>query len=153
MVEECHFPSLITMAFHNNHSSLWPTILNVSRNDHWQKIKVRIDLGDSCPTWFWTRGPKVQKIYLLCCIKLPLGIALYFYHIIEILSKLYIKATRKCGLYEQLPFIWRLKLYALFINGKNETALYRQWFVIKRWPSWQVWLLVIAVIVSDILKT
>ena len=37
------------------------------------------------------------------------------------------KATQwnlKCGLYEQLPFIYKLKLYALFINGKNETALY-----------------------------
>ena len=31
-----------------------------------------------------------------------------------------------CALYEQLPFIYRLKLYALFINGKDETALYRQ---------------------------
>jgi len=28
--------------------------------------------------------------------------------------------------YEQLSFIYRLRLYALFINGKNETALYRQ---------------------------
>jgi hypothetical protein len=24
-----------------------------------------------------------------------------------------------------MPFIYRLKLYALFINGKNETVLYR----------------------------
>jgi hypothetical protein len=31
---------------------------------------------------------------------------------------------------ENLVFIYRLKLYALFINGKNETAPYRQWFVI-----------------------
>ena len=31
---------------------------------------------------------------------------------------------------EQLLFIYRLKLYALFINGENEAALYRQWFVI-----------------------
>jgi len=32
------------------------------------------------------------------------------------------------NLYEQLIFIYRLKLYALlvFINGKNETALYKQ---------------------------
>jgi hypothetical protein len=29
-----------------------------------------------------------------------------------------------------LLFIYRLKLYALFINGENEAALYRQWFVI-----------------------
>jgi hypothetical protein len=28
--------------------------------------------------------------------------------------------------YEQLPFIYRLKLYALFINGKNESHYYRQ---------------------------
>ena len=26
--------------------------------------------------------------------------------------------------------IYRLKWYALFINGRNETCLYRQWFVI-----------------------
>jgi len=50
-------------------------------------------------------------------------------------SNLYIKAThfketRKCGLYEQLPFIYRLELYALFINGINETSLCRQPFVI-----------------------
>ena len=34
-------------------------------------------------------------------------------------SNLYIKNTRKWGLYEQLPFIYRLKLYALFINVKK----------------------------------
>jgi hypothetical protein len=34
-----------------------------------------------------------------------------------------LNGTWKCGLYEQLPFIYRLKLYTLFINGKNETAL------------------------------
>ena len=27
---------------------------------------------------------------------------------------------------ENVPFLYRLKLYALFINGKNETALYKQ---------------------------
>jgi hypothetical protein len=27
-------------------------------------------------------------------------------------------------LYEQLAFIYRLKLHALFINGENEAALY-----------------------------
>jgi hypothetical protein len=32
--------------------------------------------------------------------------------------------------YEQLTLILRFKLCALFINGKNETDLYRQWFVI-----------------------
>jgi hypothetical protein len=31
-----------------------------------------------------------------------------------------------CGYTNNVPFIYRLKLYALFINGKNETALYRQ---------------------------
>ena len=43
------------------------------------------------------------------------------------------KATRgnmKMWSYEQLPFIYRLNLYVLFINGENETALYRQGFVI-----------------------
>ena len=29
------------------------------------------------------------------------------------------QGTWKCALYDQLPFIYRLKLYALFINGKN----------------------------------
>ena len=36
------------------------------------------------------------------------------------------KMSMKCDLYEQLPFIYRLKLYALFINGKNKNTLYRQ---------------------------
>jgi hypothetical protein len=48
---------------------------------------------------------------------------------IKIQSNLYIKATQgtyKSGLYDQLPFIYRLKLYAIFINGENDTALYRQ---------------------------
>jgi hypothetical protein len=30
-------------------------------------------------------------------------------------------------LYEQLPFIYRYKLFALFINRKKEDALNRQW--------------------------
>ena len=34
--------------------------------------------------------------------------------------------TRKCALYDQLTFLYRLKLYALVINGENEAALYRQ---------------------------
>jgi hypothetical protein len=44
-----------------------------------------------------------------------------------------LKGIWKCGLYEQLSFIYRLKLYALFIDGKNETVLYRQWFVIWKY--------------------
>jgi hypothetical protein len=32
---------------------------------------------------------------------------------------------------ENVSFIYRLKSYALFINGENETAFYRQWFVIQ----------------------
>jgi hypothetical protein len=42
---------------------------------------------------------------------------------------LYIKGTQgnlKCVLYEQLSFIYRFKLYALFINGENEAVLNRQ---------------------------
>jgi hypothetical protein len=37
----------------------------------------------------------------------------------------YIQTVYKgqCVLYEQLPFIYRLKLYAPFIDGENETAL------------------------------
>ena len=30
-----------------------------------------------------------------------------------------LKETLKFAIYEQLPFIYRLKLYPLFINGKN----------------------------------
>jgi hypothetical protein len=52
----------------------------------------------------------------------------------------FIFLTWKCALNAQLPFIYRLRLYALFINVKNETALYRQWFVIKRHLLRQVWL-------------
>jgi hypothetical protein len=37
-------------------------------------------------------------------------------------------------------YLHRLKLYVLFINGKNETVLYRQWFVIERYSLRQVWL-------------
>jgi hypothetical protein len=39
-----------------------------------------------------------------------------------------LEGTRKCALYEELPFtgICRLKLYAVFVNGKNETVIYRQ---------------------------
>jgi hypothetical protein len=29
----------------------------------------------------------------------------------------------KCAIYDQLSFIYRLKLYALTINGKNEAVL------------------------------
>jgi hypothetical protein len=36
------------------------------------------------------------------------------------------KGILKCDLYEQLPFIYRLRLYELFDNVKNEPALYRQ---------------------------
>ena len=42
------------------------------------------------------------------------------------------------NLYEQLIFIYRLKLYALFINGETETVLYIQCFVIQRCPSQSV---------------
>jgi hypothetical protein len=34
----------------------------------------------------------------------------------------------ECALYEELPFtgICRLKLYTVFVNGKNEAVIYRQ---------------------------
>ena len=41
-----------------------------------------------------------------------------------------LKETWKCGLYEQLPFTYGLKLYAPFINGKMGRLAFRQWFVI-----------------------
>ena len=37
-----------------------------------------------------------------------------------------LKGTCKCALYEQLPIIYRFKLYAIFIYGKRDTARYRQ---------------------------
>ena len=36
-----------------------------------------------------------------------------------IFIKYILTGTWNCGLYEQLPFIHRLKLYALFVNGKT----------------------------------
>ena len=57
------------------------------------------------------------------------------FHKVFVQSNMYIKALKgiwKCALYEQWPFVDRLKLYALFINGKNEAALYRQWFLKQR---------------------
>ena len=48
---------------------------------------------------------------------------------INLQSNLYIKGTQgnlKMCHFEQLPFIYRLKLYTIFINGKNEAALYGQ---------------------------
>jgi hypothetical protein len=42
---------------------------------------------------------------------------------LHIQSNLYIKDTQEN--LENVPFIYRLKLYELFRNGKNETALYR----------------------------
>jgi hypothetical protein len=45
-----------------------------------------------------------------------------------------VKETWHCALYEQLPFIYRLKSYELFTNGKNEASLYRQWFALMRCP-------------------
>ena len=58
-------------------------------------------------------------------------------------SNLYIKAT--LGNMKMWP-LWAVALYiqvklsALFIDGENETALYRQWFVILRYPLRHVWL-------------
>jgi hypothetical protein len=68
-----------------------------------------------------------------------------------------LKGTWKCALYDQLPFIYKFKLHALFINGKmrlpfiysgllymrcplytvvcyTRGALYIQWFVIHEVP-------------------
>jgi hypothetical protein len=51
------------------------------------------------------------------------------------------KGTCKCGLYEQWPFIYRSKSYALFINGIHESPLYRQLLCgIQRCPLRQGWL-------------
>lgn len=45
---------------------------------------------------------------------------------------LYLKWTWQCVIYEQFLFLYRLKWYALFINGINETSFYRQWFIYLR---------------------
>ena len=43
-----------------------------------------------------------------------------------------------------MSFIYRFKLYAFYsLNGKYETVLYRQWFVIYRCPLRQVWLYIV----------
>ena len=44
---------------------------------------------------------------------------------------------------ENVPFIYRLKLYVLFIDGENVAALYRQWFAIKMCNLRQVWTLTV----------
>jgi len=62
-----------------------------------------------------------------------LSVVLYYTSLFNIESNLYIrplKWTWKCDLYEQLSFTDKLKLYALFIHGGNETDLSRQWFAI-----------------------
>jgi serine/threonine protein kinase len=40
----------------------------------------------------------------------------------------------KCALYDQLPFIYRVTLYALVINEEHERIVYRKWFVIEKYP-------------------
>ena len=37
-----------------------------------------------------------------------------------------LNGTWQCALSEQFSFIYRLQLYALFINEKNEADIYRQ---------------------------
>jgi len=42
---------------------------------------------------------------------------------------------------ENMSFIYMLKLS---LNGENETAIYRQWFVKYRRPLMQAWLYIIG---------
>jgi hypothetical protein len=42
-----------------------------------------------------------------------------------------------------LPFIYRLKLYALFIIEKTETPIYRQWFAILHLKTCLAYIVVI----------
>ena len=54
---------------------------------------------------------------------------------------LYIKSTEEnlnMCLSSAVAFIYRFKLYALFTKWRNETALYRQWFVMYRCQLSQV---------------
>ena len=44
---------------------------------------------------------------------------------------------------ENVPFIYKLKLYVLFIDGENVASLYRQWFAIKMCNLRQVWTLTV----------
>ena len=57
--------------------------------------------------------------------------------------RLRVECTLFCSLSdEQLSFIYRLKLNEFLIKWRkwNCPVLYRQWFVIYRWPLRQVWL-------------
>ena len=59
---------------------------------------------------------------------------------------MYIKGTQgtwKCALDERLPFIYRLKWYALFIIEITETSIYRQWFVILHFKIGLAYIVVI----------
>ena len=53
----------------------------------------------------WTISQLLKEYYSQTCIWRPLN------------------RTWKCGIYKQLPFIYRIKLYSLINNGKNEAAL------------------------------
>jgi hypothetical protein len=44
---------------------------------------------------------------------------------------------------ENVPFIYKLKLYVLFIDGENVAALDRQWFAINMCNLRQVWTLTV----------
>ena len=68
----------------------------------------------------------------------------YFLYLIQ--SNLYIKETLwNLNMYPLWAvafyiIIYRLNVYAMIINGKNEAVIYRQWFVSYRCPLRQVWL-------------
>jgi hypothetical protein len=67
---------------------------------------------------------------------------------VHVQSNMYIKTTQakgtwKCDLYEQLPFIYRLQLYALFINGKMRLPFIDS-DLLWRCPLMQVWLYIVV---------
>jgi len=59
------------------------------------------------------------KIFLKSCVYKTFKMAC----VQSILKTKPLKGTWKCGLYEQLPFIYRLTLYSLCSNGTNVTVL------------------------------
>ena len=79
-----------------------------------------------------TKGAYYDCIMLISC-SCKFEIMMNFYLYFLILSKFHQSPTTVKPVYkghsiepENVPFICRLKFDVLFINGKNETALYRQ---------------------------
>ena len=102
----------------NGRNLFWGRVLYMMTHQYQVEIKICYTISRKC-----------------CSLRFSM-----FSQLVKPVYKGHSREPEKCGLYEKLPFIYRLILYALFINEKSETALYRQWFVIQRWPLRMVWL-------------